>query len=232
MEEKKFVDLKKGELAVRDYIKRALGKGGISSVRIEYTPVGERIIVSTSRPGMVIGRRGEKIEALTKILKKHFKLDNPHIDIFEIKQPLLDAQLVADETAMQLERKGSLKFKMIVYRMLQDIMKAGALGVEIVMSGKLPAERARSWRFAQGFLKKNGDPAKVVLCAQAQAKTQPGIVGIKVRILPPDAIIHDRIVVDEHLLSQLQSSDLPVEELIEPEEKPKKRSKKKQEAVN
>jgi small subunit ribosomal protein S3 len=117
MEEKRFVTFKKDELRVREYIKNTLGKGRISQVNIEYTPVGEKIKVHTSRPGLVIGRKGEKIEELTRVLKRRFKLDNPHIEIVEITEPLLDAQLVADEIAVLLERRGSLKFKVIAYRM-------------------------------------------------------------------------------------------------------------------
>ncbi len=225
MEEKKFVNFKKEELRVKEYVKRALGKGKISNVSIEYTPVGEKIIIATSKPGIVIGRRGEKIDELTRVVKKRFHFDNPHIEIKEIIQPLLDAQLVADEIAVSLENLGALKFKVIAYKMLQEIMKAGALGAEIVLSGKLPSERARSWRFAQGYLKKTGDTAKVVDRAMSQAKTLPGVVGIKVSVLAPDAIIHDRIVVDEALVARLKFvPEVPKE--AEPEVK-KSKSKKK-----
>ncbi len=219
MEEKKFVAFKKEELGVKEYIKRALGKGRISNVSIEYTPIGEKIVVATSRPGLVIGRRGEKIDELTRVLKKRFSLDNPHVEIKEITEPLLDAQLVADEIAIVLERRGSLKFKVIAYRMLQDIMKAGALGAEIVMSGKLPSERAKRWRFSQGYLKKTGDPAKVVDRAQSQAKTIPGVVGVQVSILPPNAEIHDKIDVNQELLNKIKAK------LVVPEIAPKKTKK-------
>lgn len=204
MEEKKFVIFKKEELGVKEYIKHSLGKGRISNVNIEYTPVGEKIIIATSRPGLVIGRKGEKIDELTRVLKKRFKLDNPHIEIKEIIDPRLVAQLVADEIALLLERDGSLRFKVIAYKMLQDIMKSGAMGAEIVLSGKLPSERARSWRFAQGYLKKTGEPAKVVDRAISQAITIPGVVGIKVSILPPNAHIHDRIIIDDAARSKVR----------------------------
>jgi len=179
MEEKKFVKFKKEELGVKEYVKRSLGKGRISDVTIEYTPVGEKIIVSTSKPGLVIGRRGEKIDELTRVIKRRFHFDNPHVEIREIMEPLFDAKLVADEIALSLEKLGSLKFKVIAYKMLQQIIGRGALGAEIVLSGKLPSERARSWRFAQGYLKKTGHPAKVVDRAISQARTLPGVVGIK-----------------------------------------------------
>jgi small subunit ribosomal protein S3 len=204
MEEKKFVIFKKEELGVREYIKKELGKGRISNVLIEYTPVGEKIIVSTSRPGLVIGRRGEKVAELTRVLKRRFKLDNPHIEIREITETNLDAQLVADEIAILLERRGPLKFKLIAYRMLKEIIKSGALGAEIVLSGKLPSERARTWRFSQGYLKKTGEPAKIVNRAIAQAITLPGVVGIKVGILPPDAEMPDKIKITPELRERIK----------------------------
>ncbi|MEK6892967.1 MAG: 30S ribosomal protein S3 [Nanoarchaeota archaeon] len=233
MDEKKFVGFKKEELGVKEYVKRALGKGKISNISIEYIPVGEKIVVATSKPGLVIGRRGEKIEELTRVIKKRFHFDNPHVEIKEITEPFFDAHLVADEIAMGLEREGSLKFKVIAYKMLQEIMRRGALGVEIVLSGKLPSERARSWRFAQGYLKKTGNPAKVVDRAISQAKTLPGIIGIKVSILPPKAHIHDRIVIDDALRKKVSFLEEAPKEVIQEEKKPKKiRKKKEQEAEN
>ena len=206
MEERKTVKFKKDEFAIKESIKLEIGKGKVSKVKIEYTPVGEKIIISTNKPGLVIGRGGEKIEILTNILKKEFKLENPHIEIDEITEPDLDAQLVADDIALGLERFGPLKFKVLVYRYLQRIIKAGALGTEIRLSGKLPSSRSRTWRFSQGYLKKTGDDAKVVDRAQAKAQTKPGTVGVKVSILKPDAKLKDRIDVNEELIKKLQEN--------------------------
>ena len=222
MEEKKFVKFKQDELGIKEYVKHSLGKGRISDVSIEYAPVGEKIIIATSRPGLVIGRKGEKIDELTYVLRKRFNLDNPHIEIKEITNEALDAQLVADSIAIQIERKGSLKFKIIAYKMLESIMRAGALGAELALSGKLPSERAKTWRFTQGYLKKTGDPSKVVQKAIAQAKTNMGVIGIKVSILPPNAHIHDQIKVNDAMLSIIRQNSLPV--AVEPA---KKKSKKK-----
>jgi len=229
MEEKKFVGFKKEELGVKEYVKRALGKGKISNVSIEYTPIGEKVVVATSKPGLVIGRRGEKIDELTKVIKKRFHFDNPHIEIKEIIEPLFDAHLVADEIALALERDGSLKFKVVAYKMLQEIIKRGALGAEIVLSGRLPSERARSWRFAQGYLKKTGDPAKVVDRAISQAKTIQGVIGIKVSILPPHAHIHDKIVITEDLKKQFLFDQIKVVETSQEPAQKKTRKKKSQE---
>lgn len=222
MEERNIVKFKKEEFAVREYIKKSLGKGKISKVKIQYTPVGEKIIISTNKPGLVIGRGGEKIMELTTTLKTKFKLENPHIEIDEIKEPEFDAQINADDIALALERFGPLKFKVVAYRTLQRIINAGALGVEIRLSGKLPGSRAKSWRFAQGYLKKTGDSAKVVDRAQSSAQTKPGTVGVKVSILSPHAILKDRIKIDEDLLQTLRTNL----EKPEKEEKTKKKTKK------
>lgn len=230
MDEKKFVAFKKEELGVKEYIKNSLGKGRISEVSIEYTPVGEKIIVATNKPGLVIGRRGEKINEMTSVLKKKFNLDNPHIEIKEITEQWLDAQIAADSIALELERKGSLKFKLIAYKSLSSIMKAGALGAEIVLSGKLPSDRARSWRFSQGYLKKTGEPSKVVARAEAQATTISGVVGIKVSILPPGAHIHDRIVIDDALRAKIKQNlfnMVNIKEEIKIKKKPAKKDAKK-----
>lgn len=214
MEERNTVRLKKEEFAVREEIKKRLGKGKVSRVKIEYTPVGEKIIISTHKPGLVIGRKGEKIEELTNRLKKNFNLENPRIEIEEIKEPYFDAQINADEIALALERFGPLKFKVVAYRTLQRIIDAGALGVEIRLNGKLPSSRARQWRFAQGYLKKTGNEAKVVDRAQAVAQTKPGSVGVKVAILSPYAVLKDKIKIDDEMIKKLKEKE-------EPEEKPK-----------
>ena len=225
MEERNIVKFKKEEFAVREYIKKSLGKGKISKVKIEYTPVGEKIIISTNKPGLIIGRGGEKIMELTTVLKTKFKLENPHIEIDEILKPEFDAQLMADDIALGLERFGPIKFKVLSYRALDRIMKAGALGVEIRLNGKLPSSRAKKWRFAQGYLKKTGDSAKVVDRAQARAETKPGTVGIKVAILSPTAILKDKIDITDELIAKLKSNS--IQEDAPKEEKVKKKTVKK-----
>jgi len=214
MEEKNVVKFKKEEFAIREYVRDSLGKGKMSRVKIEYTPVGEKIIIATNRPGMVIGKGGEKIKELTKVLKGRFGLENPNIEIDEIKKPEFDAQFMADEIALSLERFGPLKFKVIAYRTLQKIIGAGALGAEIRLSGKLPGARAKTWRFAQGYLKKTGDSAKVVDRAKAVAKTRPGTVGVKVSILSPEVILTDKIVIDEEFLKRIKENEQKSEEKV------------------
>lgn len=226
MDEKNVVKLKKEEFAIKEYVKNSLGKGKVSKVKIGYTPVGEKITISTSKPGLVIGRGGEKIAQLTNTLKKKFKLENPHIEIDEIQHPEFDAQIMADEIAMSIERFGPLKFKVTAYRTLQKIMNAGALGTEIRLSGKLPSSRARTWRFAQGYLKKTGDSAKVVDRAKTRAETKPGTVGVKVSILSPTAILKDKININEELLSEIRKNAESAGEEPKPKKKVLRKTKK------
>lgn len=226
MEEKKFVQLKKDEFGVKEFIKNELGKGKMTSIKIEYSPIGERITIVTNKPGYVIGRKGERIIELTEILKKKFNLENPHIEMQEIEKPEFDAQYVADEIAMSLERFGSVRFKVIAYRMLERVVKAGALGAEIRLSGKLPSERAKSWRFAYGLMKKAGETAKIVNRAEARADTMAGTIGIKVLILPPNVKIHDKIDVDSELLRKIKENFEKEAEKSEEKNKKEKKTKK------
>ena len=193
MIERKIIALKKDELKTKEFIKRHIGKGKLSSIKIERTPMGERIIIVTSKPGAVIGRKGENITELTDTLKKKFGLQNPKLEILEVEKPEFDAQNIADQIAMALENFGTNSFKIVSYKFLEKVKQAGALGGEFILSGKLPGEKARSWRFAFGYLKKTGDTANLVNRAQAVANTKPGVTGIQVSILPGGTRIPDRI---------------------------------------
>ncbi len=223
MEERKFIEVRKDEYNIKNYVKRMFGKGKISRVKIEYTPVGEKIIVSTHRPGWIIGKKGEKIAELTDILKKRFKMENPHIDIEEINKPEFDAQLVADDIALTLEKFGSNKYKAASYRSLLKIKNAGALGAELRVSGKLPSDRARSWRFHFGYLKKTGDAANIVDRAESIAETKQGVIGIKVAILAPNKKVHDQITVDDEFLNQIKKNEISAVEETETKSKRKKK---------
>jgi small subunit ribosomal protein S3 len=228
MEEKKFVKLMKDEFNIKEFVKRMFGKGKISNVQIEYTPLGEKIIVATHRPGLVIGKKGEKIEELTDILKRKFKMENPHITIEEIKRPEYDSQIMADEIALELERFGLIRFKSIAYKYLGKIKNSGALGCEIRTGGKLPSDRAKSWRFGFGYLKKTGDSANVVSKAQSTAFTMMGVAGIKVEILAPTAILNDKIELTDELMNKIkQNRAFAVAQKSEKEEAAKKKPRAK-----
>lgn len=206
MEERKFVGIRKEEFGVKEFIKKEFGKGKISSVKVEYTPVGEKVIIGTHKPGLIIGKRGESIERLTEILKKRFKMENPHVDIAEIKKADLDAQIVADDIGLSLERFGSLRFKAIAYKALMRMKAAGAIGAEIVLSGRLPSERAKTWRFKFGHLRKTGDSANKVDYAESVGTDKQGVVGIKVSVLTPETLANEEVIINDELIAKLKNN--------------------------
>lgn len=186
MIERQFIAQKIRELEVQEYFEKNLERVGHSHTRIQRTPLGDKVIIYAARPGLIIGRQGTNIKTLTKTLKNKFKLENPQIEIAQIEQPNLDAQIVAENIASALERYGSQRFKGVGHKVMTDVIAAGGLGIEVLISGKIPAARAKTWRFYMGYLKKCGDIAvSGVNHAYAIARLKSGIVGIQVAIMPP-----------------------------------------------
>jgi len=196
MIERNFVTQNIKEFEIKEYIRNNLSRVGLSDVKLQRTPLGEKIIISTSRPGLVVGRSGNNITKLTKDLKRVFKLENPQIEIEEVTNTELDANIIAEMIANSLERFGTARFKGIGHKAMATVMNAGALGVEILITGKVPSARAKTWRFYQGYLKKCGDVAiSGVKSAYTVAKLKSGTLGIKVSIMTPDIILPDKISV-------------------------------------
>ena len=224
MIERKFVAQKIKEFQMEEYITKSLKNVGHSHTKMVKTPLGEKIVIFASRPGLIVGRKGQNIKQLTKTLKKRFELENPQIEISEVNNPNLDAHIVAEKIVDALERFGSEKFKAIGHKIMTEVMKSGALGIEIVISGKVPSARAKSWRFYSGYLKKCGDVANGVRKAHAQAQLKTGIIGVKISIMPPDIKLPDDIEL-------IEGKEVKVEEQKEIVKKvaPKRRMKKKDE---
>ena len=198
MIERKFVAENVKEYQIQEFVQESLKNVGHSHTKLIRTPLGEKIVIYASRPGLVVGRKGENIKKLTSALKKRFKLENPQIEIAEVENPSLDAQIVAERIASTLERFGIQKFKAIGHKTMQDVMQSGALGIEIKMSGKIPSARAKTWRFYSGYLKKCGNVSLTgVRRAHSIAQLKPGVVGVQVAIMPPDIKLPDNITVIE-----------------------------------
>ncbi len=223
MIERKFVRENLKEYQIKEYITETLKNVGHSETKLQRTPLGEKIIVSASRPGLVVGRKGENIKKLTNTLKNKFGLENPQIEIDEVKNPNLDAQIVAERIASTLERFGLQKFKGIGHRTLHDVMTAGARGVEIIMSGRIPSQRARSWRFYEGYLKKSGDASNNVLKSISSATLKTGAVGIKVSIMPPELRLPDDVKVKDEITEE----KIEIVKKVEKEKPDKKETTKK-----
>lgn len=194
MIERKFVAQNIKEHQIEEYIAENLKRVGHSHTKVQRTPLGEKIIIFASRPGLIVGRKGQSIKKLTEDLKRIFKLENPQIEISEVENQINDAQIVAEKIANSLEKFGASKFKAIGHKTMEEVINSGALGIEILISGKIPSSRAKSWRFYQGYLKKCGDVAfSGVHTAYARAELKTGTVGIIVKIMPADTKLPDDI---------------------------------------
>jgi|TARA_Y100000310_G_scaffold345671_1_gene468059 small subunit ribosomal protein S3 len=229
MIERKFIAQKIKEYQIQEYISSNLKNVGHSHTKMVKTPLGEKIVLYASRPGLIVGRKGQHIKELTKTLKKRFGLENPQIEISEVVDINLDANIVAERITDSLERFGSQKFKAIGHKVMGSVMAAGALGVEIIVSGKIPSSRAKSWRFYSGYLKKCGDISIVgVDKAHAQARLKTGVVGVKVSIMPPGTILPDKV----ELIKEKEEKIEKVEEEDRDEKKETKPKVEKKVKVN
>jgi len=194
MIERKFIAQKIKEFQIQEFVGATLKNVGHSHTKMLKTPLGEKIVIHASRPGLIVGRKGQNIKQLTKTLKKKFNLENPQIEISEVENINLNANIVAERISSSLEKFGTQKFKGIGHKVMTDVMNSGALGIEVLISGKVPSSRAKSWRFYQGYLKKCGDIALVgVKRSYKIARLKTGVVGIKVSLMPPDIRLPDDI---------------------------------------
>jgi len=209
--------LKRAEL--EEYLEKELERSGYGGVDIRRIPTGTRVALYVERPGMVIGRKGRSIKQLTDELAQKYGLENPQVEVVEIKVPELSAPVMAKRIAFALER--GINYRRVGYTTLRRIMRAGAKGAEIVISGKLSGERSRTGRFYDGYLKKAGEPAlKFVSYGFAVAKLKPGVIGVKVKIMPPDVHLPDEIrLLEEKVEAEPAEAKPPAAEEAE-EEKP------------
>lgn len=211
MIERKFVQQNLKEHEVKNFMFRELTNAGLSEVKLERTPVGTKIIVRASRPGLVVGKGGSNIKKLTKKLKGEFDFDDPQIEIEEVDDPRGDAEIASEMIKNTMERYGPTRFKGVGHKTLNGIMDSGAMGAEILITGKVPSSRSRRWRFYQGYLKKCGDVAvDQIDTAYKIAKLRNGTVGVQVRIMPEDVKLPDQLEVAEE--PQLEEEDVSEEE--------------------
>jgi small subunit ribosomal protein S3 len=183
---KYFIDQNSRRLAIDEFLSSELNAAGYGGVEIRKMPMKTEVVIHASRPGVVIGRRGAKIRELTYILENEFGIENVQLEVSEIENPWLDAAVMASRLARQLER--GVRFRRMAYWILRRVMRAGAVGCEIIVKGKLSSRRARYQKFKQGNIAKTGEPADVFVDhANDLAVLKPGVIGITVRIMRPDA---------------------------------------------
>ena len=174
---KEFPGMLQEDVKVREYLKRKLAHASVGRVLIERPAKNARVTVYSARPGVVIGKKGEDIEALRSDLQRIMGVP-VHVSIEEIRKPELDAQLIADSIAQQLEKR--IMFRRAMKRAMQNAMRLGAQGIKVMSAGRLNgAEIARSEWYREGRVPLHTLRADIDY-ATSEALTTYGIIGIKV----------------------------------------------------
>ncbi|MBU5537638.1 MAG: 30S ribosomal protein S3 [Candidatus Aenigmatarchaeota archaeon] len=187
---------------VEEFLKKRFEKAGYSHSEIQRTPLGTRIIIHVHKPGLVIGRSGRKVNEITEEIKEKFGFENPLLDVREVSEPFLDANIVARRIANSIER--GINYKKVANYYLEKVMEAGAVGIQIEISGKIGGvERSREQKFRMGFVAHSGEYAeRLVDVGYTQANIKPGIIGVKVKImkaLPKEVIVEKKVEVKENV---------------------------------
>ncbi|WP_290819313.1 30S ribosomal protein S3 [Halovivax sp.] len=223
-DEHQFIENGLQRSQIDEFFAEELGRAGYGGMEVAKTPMGTQIVLKAEKPGMVIGKGGENIRKVTAALEEKFNLDDPQIDVQEVDEPDLNARIVADRLANALER--GWYFRKAGHTTIDRIMDAGALGAEIVLSGKVTGARSRVEKFNRGYIKHNGEPAEEIVDeGQGVAVMKLGTIGVTVKIIPPDAELPDDFQVHddldpEELVPDAVEANEGVDELLEapPEE--------------
>jgi small subunit ribosomal protein S3 len=226
--ERKFIRENTNRLLIKEFLIKKIEGAGFGGMNIQRTPMGTRINILVERPGMVIGKSGNKIKELTEDIKNKFHVDNPQIEIQEAgSSASLNAKIMAEKLAEALER--GWHFRRAGHSTVKRIMDAGAKGCQVVIAGKLTGERHRTEKFTEGHIKFCGETAKQVMdVGYASAKLKVGIFGIKVRIMRPNSKLPDEIKIKPREEEKPKEKVLEkVEEKKEPEVEKKKTDIKK-----
>ncbi len=221
---KHFIEdsIKKKE--IDEFLQNEFERAGYGGVSITKTPLGTHLVIYTMRPGLVIGRGGETIRALATVLEEKFQLPSPQISVAEIEIPELNAYVVASKIASALKR--GVHYRRAGFWGITQAMEAGALGIEVIISGKLRTDRARYEKFREGYLPKSGEPPrKYMRKAELHVQLKPGTLGVKVRLLPPDAQFPDKVQVytppeefeSEPEKETAEETPITAEKVVEPE---------------
>jgi small subunit ribosomal protein S3 len=194
-------------MQINEFLRSELVRAGFAGIDMQKTPLGVRITLRTSRPGLVIGKGGKRIQEITDILHEKFGLEMPQIEVEEVINPDLNAQIMAERLAYSLDR--GRHYRRAGYYILRKIMDSGAKGTEIIVSGKVTSQRARTTVFRAGTMKKSGQPAQEgVDKGVAQCVQKSGTLGIIVKIMHADIRMGDTVKIKDEALAKFQAKKL------------------------
>jgi len=207
MQEKEFIEKGARKVRLDEFLADELEGAGYSKSELVRTPTSTKIVIWAQRPGLVIGRGGSRINELTDDIEDVFDFENPQIEVNEIDEPDAEAQVVADSIADWLQKGGHAK--RVGYTYLRRMKEAGVIGAEIEITGKLSGNRGRTEKFNYGYVKRCGNTSKDnVQKGYALARTKPGAIGVKVRIMKEmPEFMHRDVDVSEEILHQTSEED-------------------------
>jgi small subunit ribosomal protein S3 len=190
--QEKLIEEPFSKYQVMKFLEKKLDRAGLANVDIQRTPLVTRITLEVTNPARIIGKRGRLINELTDTIKSEFKIENPQISVIEVREPFLEPRMVAKRAGKYIEM--GKKVRAVLHYLLREVIRAGALGAEIVASGKIGAKgaRAKSLRVVAGYIPKAGEPARLLKVAHISANTRSGVIGILVRIVPPGTVFPDK----------------------------------------
>ena len=177
-------------MELNEYLSSSLNEAGYGGAEVQKTPIGTKITLFVIRPGLVIGRKGSGIRDLTARLEQNFNLENAQVSVTEVTKPELNPHIMANRIAQLIER--GTAFRRASLWTINTIMGAGAIGVEITISGKLRGERAHFEKHTAGIIPKSGKVAEEVVRSSTNSLlTKMGLVGIKLKISLKEEIHRD-----------------------------------------
>ncbi len=188
--ERKFVAENVRRVLLKEYLMKEVSRAGFGGLEVQRTPMGTRVALQTERPGLVIGRKGQTIKNLTTAIEEQFGFENPQIEVTEVADPNLNAQIMAEKLAFSLER--GWHFRRAGHSTVRRIMDSGAKGCHIIVAGKLTGQRHRTEKFKDGFIKFCGEPkANFMDKGYAVAKLKMGVIGVTVEIMKNEKLPAD-----------------------------------------
>ena len=175
-------------MLLNDFLRTEIKEAGFHKVEISKTPSGTKITLYVTRPGIVIGRKGVGIKRLTEKVESDYGFKNPQISVEEIPKAELSPSVMCNRMASHIER--GTAFRRATMWTMNQIMEAGALGVQITISGKLRGDRSAFEKHVQGILPRAGNYAKNIVSEDiVHTKTPMGLIGIKIRIARKEKVV-------------------------------------------
>jgi len=175
-------------MLLNDFLRKEIRESGFHRMEVSKTPSGTKIVLHVTRPGIVIGRKGSGIKKLTETIESDFGFKNPQISVEEVLKAELSPSVMCNRMAAHIER--GTAFRRATMWTLNQIMEAGAMGVQIIVSGKLRGDRSAFEKHTQGILPRAGNYAKDLVSEDiTHTKTPMGLIGIKIRIARKEKLV-------------------------------------------